>query len=198
MSKKYLAEGVGTFALAFVVLATSSGVSVALAIPVLASLTLALFVYTIGAISGSHINPAITIGLLSINKIPSKTAAFYIVAQIFGAAMAVVLAKMLLLDLPASTTALFDVRIFLAEALGTFFFAFGLASVVFQKVRDTMSGLVIGSSLLLGIMVATLGGAAGILNPAVAFALNSVTALYVLAPVVGSVCGFQVYRYLIS
>ena len=197
MSKKYIAEFLGTFTLSFIVLAAMVEIApLPLAIPVLAGMTLGLFVYTIGSISGSHINPAVTIGLLSIKKITTKDAAFYIVAQIFGAAVAVAVAKVLGLALPLAVSTSFVWAIFMAEALGAFFFTFGIAAVVYKKVNDTFSGVVVGGSLLLGILVASLGGASGILNPALAFALNSVTLIYILAPIVGSVLGFQTYRYL--
>src|SRR6187549_4244361 len=42
-------------------------------------------VYSIGHISGCHINPAITISLLATRKIDSRTAASYIAAQLVGA-----------------------------------------------------------------------------------------------------------------
>lgn len=197
MSKKYIAEFLGTFTLSFVVLAAVvTTTALPLVIPVMAALTLGLFVYTIGALSGSHINPAVTIGLLSVKKITTKDAAFYIVAQIFGAAVAVALVKVLGLALPVAVVATFLWPVFMAEALGAFFFAFGIAAVVYNKAPDTFSGVVVGGSLLLGILIASLGGASGILNPAVAFALNSVTIVYVLAPIVGSVLGFQTYRYI--
>jgi glycerol uptake facilitator-like aquaporin len=41
-------------------------------------------------------------------------------------------------------------------------------------------------------------GAAGILNPAVAMTLNVVTITYIVAPIIGSVLGFQAYRFLIG
>lgn len=197
MSKKYIAEFLGTFTLSLVVLSASAALQpLALPIPVMAALTLGLFVYTIGAISGSHINPAVTIGLLSIKKITTKDAAVYIVAQIFGAAVAVAIARVLGTALPAAVVTPFVWTVFAAEALGAFFFAFGIAAVVYKKVSDDFSGVVVGGSLLLGILVASLSGASGILNPAVAFALNSVTVVYILAPIVGAIIGFQAYRFL--
>lgn len=199
MYKKYLAEGVGTFALSFVVLAAVSSILVLpVAVPVIAGLTLGLFVYTIGAISGCHINPAVTLGLLSIKKISPKDAGLYIVAQLLGAGVALVLAQTLFViesPLVAGEVAL---SIFAAEMLGAFFFCFGIASVVYGKVQDSASGLVIGGSLLLGILISSLAGASGILNPAVALALNSVSLVYVLAPIVGAVLGFQAYRFLVE
>jgi aquaporin Z len=197
MSKKYLAEFVGTFALSFIVIAAlSAGVSVPLVVPVIAALTLGLFVYTIGSVSGCHINPAVTLGLASVKKISLNEAMMYIVAQVFGAAIAIVVAKFFTLGLPTPAAGIFDIRLFLAEALGTAVFTFGIAAVVKEKVHASMSGMVVGGSLLLGVLFSSLSGASGILNPAVAFALNSVTLVYILAPIVGSVVGFKLSYYL--
>lgn len=197
MSKKYLAESVGTFALSFIVIAAlAAGVASPLVVPVIAGLTLGLFVYTIGSVSGCHINPAVTLGLFSVKKISLKTAALYIVAQIFGAAMAIVAAKFFALALPTPAVGVFDLHLFVAEALGTAVFTFGIAAVVKEKVHASVSGLVVGGSLLLGVLFASLAGASGILNPAVAFALNSVTLVYILAPIAGSIVGFQLAAYL--
>jgi aquaporin Z len=89
--KKYLAELVGTFVLVFggvgsAVLAGSHigflGVSFAFGLSLLA------MVYTIGPISGCHINPAVTLGVLMAKKIGAKDAAAYVVAQIVGAIIA--------------------------------------------------------------------------------------------------------------
>src|ERR1700744_4715530 len=89
--KKYLAEMVGTFVLVFggvgsAVLAGSHigflGVSFAFGLSLLA------MVYTIGPISGCHINPAVTVGVLIAKKIGAKDAMSYIIAQIIGAIIA--------------------------------------------------------------------------------------------------------------
>ena len=199
MSKKYIAEFVGTFALSFVVLAAVSQVlPLPMAIPVIAGLTLGLFVYSIGSVSGAHINPAVTIGLWSVKKITNREAVGYIMAQIFAAAVAIVLARMLGMPTPEAAGSAFMAPLFLAEMLGAFVFAWGIAAVVYGKVSDQMSGIVIGGSLSLGIMMAAFSGSAGILNPAVAFALNSVSLVYVLGPILGAVLGFHAYRYLVG
>ncbi len=199
MSKKYIAEFVGTFALAFVVLAAVAQViPLPVAVPVIAGLTLGLFVYTIGALSGCHINPAVTIGLWSVRKISNKDAISYLLAQVFAAAVAIVIARTLGMELPSAPTTSFMAPLFFAEALGAFFFAFGIAGVVYGRVSDQMSGLVIGGSLTLGILIALASGSAGILNPAVAFALNSLSLVYILGPILGAVVGFNAYRWLVG
>lgn len=92
--KKYIAELVGTFVLVFggvgsAVLAGSHigflGVSFAFGLALLA------MVYTIGPISGCHINPAVTCGVLLAKKIGAKDAVVYVVAQVVGAIIAAAL-----------------------------------------------------------------------------------------------------------
>jgi len=51
-------------------------------------LTLLTMVYTIGPISGCHINPAITVAMLVVRRITPAKAAGYIAAQLLGAALA--------------------------------------------------------------------------------------------------------------
>jgi aquaporin Z len=89
--QRYLAEAVGTFVLVFggcgsAVLAGDKigflGVSFAFGLSLLA------MVYTIGPISGCHINPAVTVGLLLSKKCDARYAAGYIVAQVVGAIVA--------------------------------------------------------------------------------------------------------------
>lgn len=200
MYKKYIAEFIGTFCLSLVVLlAVSMRGPLPIAVPLIAGFTLMLFVYTIGSISGSHINPAVTLGLLSIKKISVKDAGGYIVAQLLGGFLSLVLAERVLdITLKTVRTGAFDSGIFFAEALGMFFFAFGIASVVYGKAKEHLSGIVVGGSLLLGILVASFSGALGILNPAVAVALSATTVVYLLAPIVGSVAGFWAYMYLVD
>jgi len=88
---RYLAEVVGTFVLVFggcgsAVLAGDKigflGVSLAFGLSLLA------MVYAIGPISGCHINPAVTVGLLLSKKMDARYAAGYLVAQVVGAIVA--------------------------------------------------------------------------------------------------------------
>jgi aquaporin Z len=88
---KYFAELVGTFVLVFggvgsAVLAGSHigflGVAFAFGLSLLA------MVYTIGPISGCHINPAVTFGVFLARKINAKDAIMYVIAQVIGAIIA--------------------------------------------------------------------------------------------------------------
>lgn len=88
---KYLAELAGTFVLVLMgcgsaVIAGAHigfmGISLAFGLSVL------IMVYTIGSISGCHINPAITVSMLVARKIGAKDAIGYIVAQCVGALIA--------------------------------------------------------------------------------------------------------------
>ena len=91
LKKRVMAECFGTFVLVFggvgsAVLAGSKigNVGVALAF----GLALLGMVYTIGPISGCHVNPAVTAGVLLARKISAKDAAAYVVGQIVGAIIA--------------------------------------------------------------------------------------------------------------
>ncbi len=194
----YLAELIGTFALSFVVFLAVSSSNLPLAVPIIAGLTLGLFVYIIGGISGCHINPAVTVGLWSVRKIKWQEAIGYIISQFVGASLAIVLGVMLFhINQPNPNLGVFSLSVFCAEALGMFFFAMGIASVVYEKAPHQMSGIVIGASLLFGIIIASLAGSFGILNPAVAFSLHAMNWTYLLAPLIGSVAGFNLYKWIV-
>ena len=91
VTKKYLAELIGTFVLVFfgtgaaVVAGKSIGV---LGIALAFGIAVLVMVYAIGAISGCHINPAITLAMLVNGKIGSKDAVIYILVQCIGAIIA--------------------------------------------------------------------------------------------------------------
>jgi MIP family channel proteins len=107
--KAYLAEALGTFLLVFSIIGAVTLYGGALAgaqtplpnivIPFVAMahfLGLFLGIQTLGAISGGHFNPAVTIGLLSIKKITASNAVLYIVAQVVGAVVAAFLLALVL------------------------------------------------------------------------------------------------------
>src|SRR5277367_4956801 len=82
--RKYLAELLGTFVLVFggVGSAVLAGRYIGFAGVAFAfGLSLLAMVYTIGPISGCHINPAVTVGVLIAKKIGAKDAMSYIIAQ---------------------------------------------------------------------------------------------------------------------
>lgn len=193
--KKYIAEALGTFALAFVVVLSVAGLF-PVPTPVLAGLTLALFVYSIGHISGAHINPAVTIGAWSLKKISNQDALGYIIAQCVGGYGAMLVAGLFVRVLPM--VSLPSGLVLGAEALGTLFFTFGIASVVYGKTPHDASGAVVGGSLLLGVAIAGLSGSLGVLNPAVALSLGVFNWAYILGPILGSLIGMNLYKQINS
>lgn len=191
--KKYIVETLGTFALTSVV-----GLSIAGTFPVptplLAALTLSLFVYSIGHISGTHINPAVTMGAWSIGKIKNQDAVKYLLSQTLGAMLAAAF-LILAVEMPVLPV-LNNAKIGFAEMIGAFFFTFGIASVIYGKAPKDFSGLVVGGSLLMGVALAALLGSNGVLNPAVAYGIGSFGVMYVLGPIVGAVLGMNAYKQL--
>ncbi len=190
---KYIGEAVGTGVLTMVVALALAG-TFAVPVPVLAALTLGLFVYSLGHLSGTHINPAVTIGAWSIGKVSTDDAIKYVIAQFIGAGAALLIVGSLVTA--ATLTVKGDLTIGLAEMIGTALFTFGIASVVYGKTPAVMSGMVVGGSLLLGIAVTALLGSNGVLNPAVALGIGSFNVMYVLGPILGSVLGMQLYKRL--
>ncbi len=92
--KKYLAELVGTFALTFLGCAaavslncgsdTASVVGTAFAF----GLSVVAMAYTIGGISGCHINPAITLGVFLSGRMSAKDCGMYMLFQVIGGVLA--------------------------------------------------------------------------------------------------------------
>lgn len=194
--KKYTVEAFGTFALTLVVALSLAG-SFPVSTPVLAVLVVGLFVYAVGHISGSHINPAVTIGLWSIKKISSSETIKYIIAQFIGAGVAMfVFSQINNLLIPVTYPLSGSLAIALAELIGMLFYGFFIAAVVYEKTPSYLSGLIIAGGLLFGLALASLLGSAGIINPAVAFGIGAYNPMYFLGPLIGSIFGMQIYRYL--
>lgn len=182
--RRYVAECLGTFLLAFAVLASPSMVT--------AALTVGTVVYLIGSVSGAHINPAITLGLLSVRKISVKDALLYILAQVIGAVLAAYLIKNLIEVAPFEAAESY--RVVLSEFMGTFVLALGVGTVVFGRVHEAAGGAVIGLALLLGALIAV--ESLGVLNPAVAISIGVYPFSYLLTPLVGGVAGMQMASWL--
>jgi glycerol uptake facilitator-like aquaporin len=190
-----IVEGIGTFLLSFVVLAGTHDLIGFLPTPLAAGLTLGVFVYVAGNISGAHINPAVTIALASIRKISNSQAALYVVAQLLGGLLAHTIFKGFH-ELNGSGVVSNNGTMFF-EAIGTFVLLFGIAAVVHGKVEKAAAGMAIGGSLLIGILIASVVGA-GALNPAVALALWSLNPATILGPIAGGIASVWVFKMLVQ
>lgn len=81
----YLAEFVGTLFYVYIILATGNPLAIGAA--------LALSMLLTANISGGHINPAVTIVMASLGKIGTNDIVPYILAQVFGALVALEMFK---------------------------------------------------------------------------------------------------------
>ena len=81
----YLAEFFGTALLVYVILATGNPLAIGAA--------LALIILLIGTISGGHVNPAVSIVMASIGRLPIDELVPYCLAQILGGLVALEIFK---------------------------------------------------------------------------------------------------------
>jgi aquaporin Z len=222
--QKYLAELIGTFVLVFfgtgaAVVAGKQigflGIAFAFGIAVL------VMVYAIGAISGCHINPAITIAMLVNGKISGKDAGMYIIAQCIGAVIASVLLLTIMTGNPAYTIAAnglgqngFDaaspggfsmVSGFIAEVILTFIFLMVIFGATSKAAPAGFAGIAIGLCLttvhLVGIPITgTSVNPARSLGPALVVGGTALAQLwlFIVAPVIGAVLAAFVWKYLIE
>ena len=91
--KKYIAECIGTFVLTFLGCATAMFVGCGTPAGLFATaaafgLSVVAMAYTIGGISGCHINPAITLGVALSGRMSWKDACGYWIGQVIGAIIA--------------------------------------------------------------------------------------------------------------
>ena len=164
--KKYVAECIGTFVLTFLGCGTAMflgcnspagvvGTAVAFGLAVVA------MAYTIGGISGCHINPAITFGVALAGRMSWKDACGYWVGQLIGGiiAGAVLLLVKNVVAAPDLTGALGSNGVAnaggpwgacLVEFIATFLFVFVvLGTTDAKKGAGNLAGLAIGLSLIL-------------------------------------------------
>lgn len=88
MLKRAGAEAFGTFWLVFIACGTALFMGKAvgmLGVAIAFGLVLTVMCYAIGHISGCHVNPAVTLGLMAAGKFDAKDAPAYIIAQVIGA-----------------------------------------------------------------------------------------------------------------
>lgn len=218
--KRYLAELIGTFVLVFggcgaAVLAGGkigfAGVALAFGFSLLA------MVYAIGPVSGCHINPAVTLGLLLSGKFEAKYAPGYVIAQILGG----IVAAGVLLIVAGGTSSGYNpsaagfaangygahspggynlIAAFVAEVVLTFFLVFTVLGSTDVKAPVGFAGIPIGTVLVLihlvGIPVTnTSVNPARSIGPALfvgGWALGQLW-LFIVAPLIGAAIASSLY-----
>lgn len=186
-------------------------------------LSVVAMAYAIGHISGCHINPAISIGMVVAGRMKASEAAYYIVAQILGA----IAGAGLLYLIVSNQEVTFEMKewalgsngwgkgylgeynstaAFIAEAVFTFIFLlviFGSTST--KNINGGFAGLAIGLSLVLihivGIKVTGVSvNPARSIGPAVLAGGEAIKQvwLFIAAPIVGAVLSAVVWKNLLE
>lgn len=87
LPKKALAEGIGTFVLVFVACGVAAATNGSLVATSLAfGLTIVAMAYSVGRVSGCHVNPAVSLGCLLTKRMSFKEFAVYVISQLIGGA----------------------------------------------------------------------------------------------------------------
>ena len=214
--KKYLAEMVGTMVLVLMGCGTAvslnCGVDPASVIGTAIAFGLAVvaMAYTIGGISGCHINPAITLGCLLTKRISGKDACMYMIFQVIGAFIGSALLYALVSTSPglaegtttgANACAAGQTNGLIAEIILTCVFVFVvLGTTDAKKGAGNFAGLAIGLSLILIHLVGihytgTSVNPARSIAPAVFQGGQALTDLWVfiVGPFIGAACAAGIW-----
>jgi len=212
---KYVAELIGTMVLVLVgcgsaVIAGGNigflGIAFAFGVAVL------VMVYTIGPISGCHINPAITISLFVIGKINAKDMAFYVIFQVIGAVIGAGILYLIAMGVEGYSVTVNGlgqngygvhspggysmVSGIIAEIVFTAIFLFVILGSTHKNAPSGFAGIAIGLSLfLIHIVVIPITGTsvnpARSIGPALFVGGDALAQLwlFIVAPIVGGIIG---------
>jgi MIP family channel proteins len=221
---KLIAEFIGTFALVFIgagaaaVVGTGAGLSGIAAIAFAHGLTIMVFAFAYGPISGGHMNPAVTVGVLAAGAMRAGEALGYILSQLIGGIAGALLLRAVLggaatglgtpdlahgLILGATSLTITPAAGFTIEATLAFFLVTVVLSTAVAGRAGNLAPLAIGMTLTLNIIMGgALTGApfnpARALGPMVATG-NFVDAwLYMIAPLIGAIVAAGVHVGLAS
>jgi aquaporin Z len=225
--KKNLAELIGTFSLvlfgcgAAVISGISqvgpSGVGL-LGIAIAFGFAVVAMAYAIGGISGCHVNPAVTVGVLVAGKMTAKDAVGYIISQLIGAVLAAGVLYLLVSGQSGWVMPEWGLgangwgegylgnfnatSAFISEAVFTCLFIFVILAVTSKYGNSTMAGLAIGVTLMLiHLVVIPITGTS--VNPARSFgpalfaggkALSQLW-LFFVAPILGAIVAALIWKY---
>jgi len=162
---KYLAEIIGTFVLVFcctgvIIFNQLSGGTVIghLGISITTGLTVAAMIYTVGDISGAHMNPMVTFAFYLAKDFPAKQIFPYVLAQGIGAFLASFTLKILFPTSPTlgeTMPIVSDSSAFVLEIILAFILVFVILHVAKgSKEQGMFAGIAIGSTVLLEVLFA--------------------------------------------
>ncbi len=212
--RKLAAELVGTFTLIFagcgsVLLFTGNDRVTLVGVALAHGLAIAVMISALGAVSGGHFNPAVTIGMWVTRRIETLQGIGYIVAQLAGATLAASALTLLFpeglrsaatLGTPALGAGIDFARGVGIEAILTFFLVIVIFGTAVDPRGPRIGGLAIGLTITMDIFAGgTLTGAA--MNPARAFGPALLSGewadhlVYWIGPIVGAVVAALLYHY---
>jgi aquaporin Z len=215
LSTSLLAEFIGTFALIFIGAGAGAlGIGGLVGVALAHGLVVLGFAYAYGHISGTHINPAVTLGVWAAGKIDAARAGSYIVFQIAGGIVGALVLRWVLggtgtglgmtqlaqsLDVHGTTISISPVVGMVLEAILTFFLVNQVMNAGISGKATIPGGLAIGLTLTFCILMGgPLTGAS--LNPArsigPAVAAGDFTNLwvYLVGPAIGGVVAGVLYK----
>jgi aquaporin Z len=215
LSSALIAEFIGTFALIFIGAGAGAlGIGGVVGVAFAHGLVIVAFAYSYGHISGTHINPAVTIAMWAAGQIQAARAAGYVVVQLLGGiagAMALRLvfggfesglgATVLTRGLPIgeSTMNVTPAAGLLLETILTFFLVNTIFNAAVSGRAGNLAGLAIGLTLTsCMLMGGPLTGAslnpARTLGPALATGDFSDLWLYIVGPIAGGILAALLYK----
>lgn len=209
--KKYFAEFIGTFALVFcgtgaiIINQETGGVITHAGIAITFGLIVAAMIYTVGDISGAHLNPAVTLAFWFAKTFPAKEIIPYVVSQGIGAFLASIVLKFLFPhndSLGATLPSGSPMQSFILELILTFLLMFVIIHVAKgSKEQGMFAGIAIGSVVLLEAMFA--GPICGAsmnpirsVSPAVVSGHTQHLWIYLFAPTIGALLAVGAWNIL--
>lgn len=218
MIKKAIAECIGTFVLVLFGTGTAvigggvEGIGI-LGIAMAFGLSIVAMAYSIGTISGCHVNPAVSIAMFINKRMTAKELAYYVIAQILGALLGTVTLVTILKSSGMTLSNLGQNSFgnlgasgsFLVEFVLTFVFILVIMAVTGKKGITNLAGIVIGLTLvlvhLLGIsLTGTSVNPARSLAPALFVGGEAISQLWVfiIAPILGGIAAAMVGKSLLN
>jgi MIP family channel proteins len=215
--RHFVAEFVGTFALVFIgsgaiLMASRTNSTAGLVTVALAhGIILAIMVSATMNVSGGHLNPAVTVGVLIARRITPPLAAVNIVAQLAGAvAAAYALRELMPADVFAAArgggqSVASDVTTLQAislEAIATFFLVFVVFGTAVNPEAPRLGGMAIGLTIAADIMaIGPLTGAsmnpARSFGPAVATGVLEGQIVFWIGPLIGGIVAALIWQFVL-